>query len=154
MKKVFGVFLMVWSFVVIVSLTSVCAQEAAPAMPAADAVLPAEEDKFSFGRVVAVADGLITVKEYDFAKDADIEVGYAVTAETEFGNINTAADLKVDDDIVIDYVEKDGKRVVTTLVKEEKDAAELPVLNEGDTVMPAEAVPAEDVPVNAEPVQK
>jgi FKBP-type peptidyl-prolyl cis-trans isomerase (trigger factor) len=113
-----------------------------------------ENDKFSFGKVVAVTASDITVKEYDFAKDADVQVTYSVTPETELGNINAVSDLKVDDDIVIDYSEKDGKRVVTTLVKEEK-GAEVPngQAAEGDVtaapteeaapVVPAEAKPAE-----------
>ena len=107
-------------------------------LPAASAQ-EAENDKFSFGKVVSVTADQITVKEYDFAKDADVEVAYSVTKETELGNINAVADLKADDDIVIDYVEKDGKRMVTTLVKEEK-GAEAPMA-------PAEAASAAAAPV-------
>ncbi|MFH0753900.1 MAG: hypothetical protein V2A70_04980 [Candidatus Omnitrophota bacterium] len=80
------------------------------------------DDKFSFGKVVNVSAQQITVKEYDFAKDADVEVSYDVTAETEFGNVNAVTDLAVNDDVVIDFTEKDGKRVVMTLVKEDKGA--------------------------------
>ncbi len=88
-----------------------------------------DNDKFSFGTVVAIAEGQVTIKEYDFANDADVNVVYAVTAETEFGNINALTDLAVNDDIVIDYVEKDGKRSISTLVKEEK-GTEVPVAAE------------------------
>ena len=95
-----------------------------------------DEDKFSFGKVVSVSGQEIKVKEYDFAKDADVEMTYAVTTETELGNINAVTDLKASDDVVIDYTEKDGKRVVTTLVKEDKGAETAP---EGT---PAEAAPA------------
>lgn len=101
------------------------------------------EDKFSFGKVVSVTAEQVTVKEYDFAKDADVEMVYAVTPETELGNINAVTDLVASDDIVIDYVEKDGKRVVTTLVKEDKGA---------EAPMAGEAAPAAEVaaPVAAE----
>lgn len=88
-----------------------------------------DNDKFSFGTVVAIAEGQVTIKEYDFANDADVNVVYAVTPETEFGNINALSDLAVNDDIVIDYVEKGGKRSISTLVKEEK-GTELPVAAE------------------------
>lgn len=98
-------------------------------------------DKFSFGKVVSVAADSITVKEYDFAKDADVEVTYSVTPETELGNVNAVADLKADDDIVIDYVEKDGKRVVTTLVKEEKGTETPLPAAEGDVTTAPEAAP-------------
>lgn len=99
------------------------------------------EDKFSFGKVVSINAQEVMVKEYDFARDADVEVAYTITAETELGNVNAVTDLVADDDIVIDYVEKDGKRVVTTLVKEDK-GAEAPVADEG---VPAEAPLADPV---------
>ena len=125
----------------------------------------AENDKFSFGKVVSIAADQITVKEYDFAKDADVEVAYSVTKETELGNINAVTDLKAGDDIVIDYVEKDGKRVVTTLVKEEKGAeaptapaeaaapAEAPAVAPAEAVAPAVAAPAETPAPTAAPAE-
>ncbi len=107
------------------------------------------DDKFSFGKVVSVNAQQVTVKEYDFAKDADVEMVYTVTAETELGNVNAVTDLAANDDIVIDYVEKDGKRVVTTLVKEEKGtetaAAAAPAaapVTPAPADAPAAAVPA------------
>jgi hypothetical protein len=128
----------------------------------------ADTDKFSFGKVVSVAADQVTVKEYDFAKDADVEVVYSVTAETELGNVNAVADLIAEDDVVIDYVEKEGKRVVTTLVKEEKgaevpatamDEGMAPVVEAGDLVAPAaDAVTPEEVmvetPAETAPVQQ
>lgn len=123
-------------------------------LPAAGAQ-ETENDKFSFGKVVSVAADSIAVKEYDFAKDADVEVSYSVTPETELGNINAVADLKASDDVVIDYVEKDGKRVVTTLVKEEKGAeAPAPATEaEAPAAPAAAAAPAAEVaaPVAAAP---
>lgn len=114
------------------------AAEAAPAVTG----MPADEDKFSFGKVVSVAEGQVTVKEYDFVKDAGVETVYATTSETEFGNVAALKDLAAGDDIVIDYLEKDGKKLITTLVKEEKGMEAAPA--EG-AAAPAEgtAVPAE-----------
>jgi hypothetical protein len=113
-----------------------------------------DEDKFSFGKVVSVTADGVTVKEYDFAKDADVEMSYTLTPETELGNINAIADLKTGDDIVIDYVEKDGKRKVTTLVKEEK-GAEAPANGEavqaaaeGTAPAPADAAAAPAAPAD------
>ena len=156
MKKALVLSLTIFGFLMITGLTPLFAQDAAapaavvPAAPAVEAAaapaaaVPAtEEDKFSFGKVVSIADGVVTVKEYDFTKDADVEVAYTVTAETEFGNINAVADLKAGDDIVIDYLEKEGKRVVTTLVKEEKEMQPAP--GEGEAVAPA-AAPAAAAP--------
>ena len=101
-----------------------------------------ENDKFSFGKVVSVAQDQITVKEYDFTKDADVETTYSLTPETELGNVNAVSDLVADDDIVIDFVEKDGKRVITTLVKEEKGAETPMPAAEGEAMAPVEPAPA------------
>ncbi len=118
-------------------------------IPAALAQENNNEDKFSFGKVVNVSAQEVMVKEYDFAKDADVEVAYTITAETELGNVNAITDLAANDDVVIDYMEKDGKRVVTTLVKEDK-GAEAPIAA-ADPV-PAPAVDAAAEPVAAAPV--
>jgi hypothetical protein len=112
-----------------------------------------ENDKFSFGKVVSVAADQVTVKEYDFAKDADVEVVYSVSAETEFGNVSKVTDLVANDDIVVDYVEKDGKRLITTLVKEEK-GAEAPMAGQAgeEAAAPADATalaPAQEQPAAA-----
>ncbi|MEI6437829.1 MAG: hypothetical protein WCO69_03650 [Candidatus Omnitrophota bacterium] len=158
MKKVLGVFSVVLVSLLIVRSTPAHAQDAAPAAapaaavtadaavaPAAPAAVTTEEDKFSFGKVISVADGVVTVKEYDFAKDVDVETSYSVTAETELGNINAVADLKAGDDIVIDYLDKEGKRVVTTLVKEEKGTEAMP--GEGEAAQAPAA--AAEVPAAA-----
>lgn len=169
MKKALAVSLMVLSSLAIADMAKVYAQTpsdavaaTAPAVASApvDAAAPVapaanEEDKFSFGKVISVVDGQITVKEYDFTKDADIETVYSVTTETELGNIAAVADLKVGDDIVIDYLEKEGKRVVTTLVKEEKGMEAMPA-GEGEAApaaAPEAAAPAE-VPADAAPTAK
>ena len=133
MKKLLIAVLMLVGLSCLLSLTPVRAQENAT-----------DEDKFSFGKIVSVGEGQITVKEYDFAKDADVETVYNLTSETELGNINAVKDLVVGDDVVLDYAEKDGKRMVTTLVKEEK-GAEAPVAD-AQAAVPAAAVPAAVVP--------
>lgn len=111
-----------------------------------------EGDKFSFGKVVSVGADQITVKEYDFAKDADVEVVYSVSAETEYGNVTALKDLAAGDDIVVDYTEKDGQRLVTTLVKEEQGVeipvGEVPAAVEAAATQVEQAAPA----VEAAPV--
>ena len=98
---------------------------ASPASPAAAGNAAAEdEDKFAFGTVVGAANGEITVQEHAVDQDIDVKSVYTVNAETEFGNIDSVEHLKPGDNVVLDYVEKDGKRTVTTLVKEESQEAE------------------------------
>ena len=77
------------------------------------------DDKFSFGKVVSVGAGSLTVREYDFARDADVDETYHVNFDTEYGNINALAELKAGDDVVLDYEMAGDSRLVMTLVKEE-----------------------------------
>jgi hypothetical protein len=76
--------------------------------------------KFSFGKVARVSKTSLQVREYDFAKDADVLTTYLVTSRTEFENMTNLADLHVDDDVVINYAEKGPTKVATTLLKERK----------------------------------
>jgi len=82
---------------------------------------PASEDRFSFGKVISLVSNILTVKEYDFAKDADVETAYLLQAETEYGNVSEERPLQIGDDVVLDYLERDGQRLVTTLVREVPD---------------------------------
>ncbi len=154
MNKSFLAMLLAAGVVVAFQAVPVVAQEpdAAAVVAGTDAVpaMAAEEDKFSFGKVVSVVDMDITVKEYDFAKDADVDTVYTATTETEYGNIAALKDLVAGDDIVIDYLEKDGKKLITTLVKEEKGMEEAVMgeaaMAEGEAALDAEvpvAVPAQ-----------
>jgi hypothetical protein len=136
MKKLMLVPLVAFGLVLAVNVSVSIAQENNAAVAVEE---NNNEDKFSFGKVISVNAQEVMVKEYDFAKDADVEVTYTITAETEFGNVNMVTDLAVNDDVVLDYIEKDGKRIVTTLVKEDKGAEAPMVPVEG------EAVPAADV---------
>lgn len=78
-----------------------------------------EDDRFAFGKVVSAVAGRVTVREYDFAKDSDVEMTYQITETTELGNIDSIEDLAEGDDVVIDYQLKPAGRRAVTLVKEE-----------------------------------
>lgn len=80
-----------------------------------------DNDRFSFGKVVRTTDSGLILQEYDFGADADKEVFYLVTSETEYGNIENITNLLNGDDVVVDYRVSQGKRVITTLVKEDKE---------------------------------
>ena len=79
---------------------------------------PAGEDQFTFGAVVKVVGNRLTVKEYDFARDADVEREYYTHAETEYGNVAKLEELAPNDQVVLDYTEAGGQRRIAILVKE------------------------------------
>lgn len=79
-----------------------------------------DEGYFSIGRVVEVSGGSLTIREYDFSKDSDVEAVYRVPPTAEFGNIETLAGLNAGDDVILDYQMLDDIRIVTMLVKQER----------------------------------
>lgn len=78
------------------------------------------DDRFSFGKIIAITPIGLVLREYDFASDADVEFAYDLRPETEYGNVTNASALKLGDDVVVDYCDENGRRVVTTLVREDK----------------------------------
>jgi hypothetical protein len=86
-----------------------------------------KHDRFTFGRVVAVNTSSVIIKEYDFVKDAEVNRTYCTTDKTEYSNIKKLTDLKPGNDVVIDYFIKKKKRVITMIVKEEKNSTTQPV---------------------------
>jgi tetratricopeptide (TPR) repeat protein len=78
-----------------------------------------DADKFSFGKVVKVSSNCLTVKEYDFASDSDVDCTYHLNERYEFGNMTKAEELQPGDSVVLDYIEVNGQRLVIALAKEE-----------------------------------
>lgn len=75
--------------------------------------------EYSFGVVVKVADDQIVLREYDYETDQEIEVTYAVNAETKVGETGTIKDIKADENIEVYYKEAEGKKIATQIEKEE-----------------------------------
>lgn len=115
----------------------------------------AEDVNYSYGTVVSITGDQLVVLEYDYDKDAEVEVTYQVPATAEFNNVKTLADLKKDDNIEIYYKEAEGKKVAEIIALEiltpegemEEEGAEImeapvDVLPEGEVAPQEEAVPA------------
>jgi proteasome accessory factor A len=81
--------------------------------------LLAEEENYTFGKVVKVFGNGLILKEYDFAREADAEHEYLVHAETEYDNLAKLEDLVPNDNIVMNYRESNGQRLISVLVREE-----------------------------------
>lgn len=78
-----------------------------------------DRELFSFGKVVALTPNSVTLRQYDFAMDADVEAPYQLQPDTEYGNVSAERPLQIGDDVVLDFLNKDGQQFVTTLVREE-----------------------------------
>ncbi len=117
---------------------------AAQAVPAPEA---AEDVNYSYGTVASISGDQLAVLEYDYDKDAEVEVTYQVPATAEFNNVQALADLKKDDNIEIYYKEAEGKKVAEIIALEIL-TPEGEVEEEGAEAMPAETMEA---PVDALP---
>jgi hypothetical protein len=93
------------------------APEAVPAAATEEAVVPEEE--YSFGTVSKIAEGELVVTEYDYDKDADVEVTYSAGPDVKLTNAAALSEIKAGDSVDITYVVKDGKKVATEISVEE-----------------------------------
>ena len=102
----------------------------------------------------------MVVLEYDYDKDAEVQVTYQVSAKAEFNNVKALADLKKDDNIEIYYKDADGKKVAEIIALEQptpetENAEDVEDMAPADADAPAsgpsqeETIPAE--PANAAP---
>jgi len=83
-----------------------------------DASAPADAEKFSFCILVRITADCLTVREYNFTTDAQEEVEYRLTNQTEISHPTKFNDLRPGDNLVLDYTESNGQRIVSVLIKE------------------------------------
>lgn len=82
---------------------------------------PANEDAmYTYGNVVSAADGKITVMEYDFENDQDVEIPYTVDVKTVFQNLAGLTDIQAGDEVEIMYEEVNAQRVAKMVSKTTK----------------------------------
>lgn len=87
--------------------------------PASGVVFAQEEDaEYSSGTAKSVSSDQIVVMEYDYDKDEDVEVSYVVDPKAELKGVASLEDIKVGDDIEVNYVTKDGKKVARVIAVE------------------------------------
>jgi hypothetical protein len=72
---------------------------------------------YTYGSVVRTGVDQVTIMEYDFEKDQDVEVSYTVTPQTVLQGIKLMEELKPNDDVEIMYQDVEGKRVAKIVSK-------------------------------------
>jgi hypothetical protein len=118
-----------------------------------------EEDAalIGLGTVAKIDVNQLTVLEFEYESDAELEVIYEVTETTEYDNVKSLAELIPGDSVEIVYVEQSGKKIVLAISKEEnyaEDDVQEPVEiraagNEENEIIPV-AETEELVPIEAE----
>ncbi|OGX25463.1 MAG: hypothetical protein A2787_09950 [Omnitrophica WOR_2 bacterium RIFCSPHIGHO2_01_FULL_48_9] len=124
------------------------AQEGAdPASAAASDSSDAIDISYSYGIVTSVSPEEITLLEYDYDRDEEVQVVYKIAADTEFNNIGSVDKIAKNDEVEIYYVDEAGIKTAKSIEKEEVSPAEADVLG-GAYDDSAEDVYLEEVPAN------
>ena len=89
------------------------------------AALAQAEDttEFSYGTVKSVSEGQLVVAEYDYDNDKDVDITYSVPANVTLDGVAKLSEIVVGNAVDIDYVVKDGQKVVS-VISVEKGTAE------------------------------
>ena len=91
-------------------------QQAVEPAAAPQAGQPAgEEPEYAFGTVKNVSGDQLAINEFDYDTGEEKEVTYAVDSKTQFDNVASLKEVAVGDEVDVDYLEKDGKKVAVTV---------------------------------------
>lgn len=70
-----------------------------------------EEPEYSFGVVKSASESELVISEFDYDSGADKGVAYVLNPETEWENVSSPSEVKEGDEVDIDYLVKEGKKV-------------------------------------------
>ena len=95
--------------------TQPAAEAAAPSDEPQDAKPGEPEPEYAFGTVKSVAGDQITINEFDYDTGKENEATYWLDAKTEYDNVASAKEIAAGDEVDIDYLVKDGKKVAVAV---------------------------------------
>ncbi len=140
-------FLMAGLIVGSVAISGVYAQtDSAPA--AAASAAPAVSDEEAYGEVVSVDAGAckVTITEYDYDKDEDVNKTYAIDKAATYENVKSLAEIKQGDWVAITLKkQQDGSVSGASVYVEKYDFEEPAAAPEAEPAAPAAPEPPEDV---------
>ena len=87
-----------------------------------------EEDmEYSWGTVSDVSSNRIVVTQYDYESSQEVDVTYTVDPNVELKNVDSLKSISIGDNVDINYVIKDGRKIAKVV------AVEKPSYEEGYT---------------------
>ena len=127
------------------------AEEPAATQPAAAPAMPAAEGQEAYGEVISVDAnaGAITITEYDYEKDEDINKTYTIDKAATYENVKSLAEVKAGDWVALTLKpQKDGSNLAASVYVERYDVGEEPApaaapVMPATTTAPAVTAPAE-----------
>ena len=110
----------VFGFIGILS-TRVLAEETTaartvPAAPkAAEPAVREEEPEYAFGTTKSVEGDKLVINEFDYDTGEEKEAAYWVDSKTEYDNVASLKEIAAGDEVDIDYLVKDDKKMAVTI---------------------------------------
>lgn len=87
--------------------------------PAAPAVVSApaaeEEPDYAFGTAKSVSGDTLVINEFDYDTGEEKEATYWADANTEYDNVASLKEIAAGDEVDIDYLVKDGKKMAVAI---------------------------------------
>ena len=80
--------------------------------------------EFTFGKIVRISKEQVTIMEYNFEQEQEMEGAYEIGESTEFLNVEGLSALRVDDDVEIEFRPVDGKNIIMAIAKDEGESLE------------------------------
>ena len=77
-----------------------------------------KDEDFAFGTVVSIGDNSLTILEYNFDNEQEVQMIYDVNADTKFENVSSIKEIAVNDEVEVNFKEQDGKKVATFISKD------------------------------------
>jgi len=83
-----------------------------------------EEVEYSWGRVSSLSSNQITVKEYDYESDEEVDVTYVIDPKVKIENVNSLEEITIGDSVGIDFVVRKDKKVAKVIIVEKSSYEE------------------------------
>lgn len=87
------------------------AEETTAAVPAVEA----EEPEYAFGTAKSVEGDTLVINEFDYDTGEEKEATYGVDSKTEYDNVASLKEVAAGDEVDIDYLVKDGKKIAVAI---------------------------------------
>ncbi len=84
----------------------------------------AEELECTWGPVSSVSSDQIVISEYDYDKDEEVDVAYAVDPNVELINVDSLESITVGDSVDIEYAVRGDQKVAKVITVEKPSEAE------------------------------
>lgn len=110
----------VFGFISVLSM-QVLAEETTEArtVPAASEAAPLavqeEEPEYAFGTAKSVEGDTLVINEFDYDTGEEKEATYWVNSKTEYDNVASLKEVAAGDEVDIDYLVKDGKKMAVAI---------------------------------------